>query len=212
MLKKGTLFFIALIVSLNILGAKGSFMSPELLANMETQAWQAYYKKDNPALLSDVRNIFELQFGLTQEQANAVASDYAKAASIFASLPETTANADYEKNVLPLLTKAYNTLHTYFPLRDYQAAAKYDLKWWIARRQPASADPTTVGDSMAKMYSAIYGDKNIRDLQRAAYLRAVAGQYRDLSHDKLGGPTQEDWSIVNMTLTQAYLILNKAIS
>jgi hypothetical protein len=212
MFNKGLGFFTALIISLNVFASKENFMSPELLANMEAHAWQAYYKKDNEALFADVRNLFELQYGLTQAQANIVAMDYAKAAAVFSSLPDTTSAADYDKNVLPLLLKAYGTLHTYFPIHDYQAAAKYDLKWWIDRRQPLTADPTSVGDSMAKMYSAIYGDKNIRDLQRAAYLRAVAGQYRDLSHDKLGGPTQEDWSIVTMTLIQAYQILNKAIS
>ncbi len=178
-----------------------------VISQAEVNAWQAYYQKDLSSLNSNINKIFELQFGLSVAQAQEVTGYYAKAAVLFAALPHSTTNSDYQKLVLPSLVKAYATLNSFFHLKDYEDAAKYDLQWWIDRRSPATNNPTIVGQSMAKMYAAMYSNVNESDLERAAYLRAVAAQYRDLSQEKWGGITTQDWAVVEHMLRRSYLIL-----
>lgn len=185
-------------------------MNPKLLAQTETQAWQAYYKKNNNALIENIRKMFELQYGIEADQANAITLDYAKAAAIFGNLPIDSPQSVYAEKVLPLLIQSYKTLNQHHPLNNYQEAAKYDLDWWIKRRNPKTSDPSIVGNSMAKMYVAVYGNSNSMSIERAAYLRALAGQYRDLSHSEWDGVNQQDWIVIHDNLLQAYKILDQA--
>lgn len=182
-------------------------MNPNKIAQAETLAWQAYYKKDTKNLFANTTKIFELQYGLTQQQANEIAKDYVKAAAILASLPEDTAAAIYQEKITPILEAAYENLNALYPLYNYKEAAKYDLAWWIARRNPKTENPRIVGNLMAQMYQAIFGKGHIQSFERATYFRAMAGQYRDLSHDKWGGITKDDWHIIQTNLQHTYQII-----
>ncbi|QLH41956.1 MAG: hypothetical protein HWD59_03995 [Coxiellaceae bacterium] len=210
MLKNSFLVLSVLVVFNCYAKNKEMKMRPELLATTETRAWQAYYQKDAPSLIANLRKMFQLQYGLTEEQANVVTADYAKAAAIFGNLPHHSSQLIYDEKVLPLLIKAYSSLNQYYPMPDYKAAAKYDLAWWVERRDPKTANPIIVGESMAKMYRAIYGNANQQYLQRAGYLRALAGQYRDLTKDAWQGTQSQDWNTVQNMLVYAYQALAQA--
>lgn len=179
----------------------------EALSIAETMAWKAYYEKDLKMLFSNVEKIFEIQFALSPLQAKEVTIPYAKAAAVFGNLPIDTPRTDYQRLVLPLLVDAYAVLNSYSPMKDYERAAKFDLEWWVDRRDPETDPPVIVGSSMAKMYAAMELDANIKLLEKAAYLRAAAGQYRDLTQEAWGGMTSQDWAIVQQILLNGYKVL-----
>lgn len=187
----------------------GKEMTPniEALSVAETKAWKAYYEKNFEMLFSSLEKIFEIQFALSPLQAREVAIHYAKAAAVFGNLSSDTPRTDYQRLVLPLLVSAYALLNSYFPMKDYERAAKFDLEWWVDRRDPETNLPVIVGSSMAKMYAAMDLDANIKLLEKAAYLRAAAGQYRDLAQHTWGGMTSQDWAIVQQILLSGYQVL-----
>lgn len=188
---------------------KGYSMAPniEALSAAEAMAWKAYYEKDLKMLFSSVEKIFEIQFALSPLQAREVTAHYAKAAAEFGNLPTDTPRADYQRLVLPILVNAYAVLNSYSPMKDYERIAQFDLEWWVDRRDPKTNSPAIVGSSMAKMYAAMDLDANIMLLEKAAYLRAAAGQYRDLTHQVWGGMTSQDWTIVQQILLNGYKVL-----
>jgi hypothetical protein len=178
----------------------------EDLAAVETKGWKAYYEKDFKLMVSSIEKIFEIQFGLSHEQAVEVTQLYAKFAALFGELPVNTPRADYQK-LLPLLVGAYAVLNRYVPLKDYEQVAQFELEWMVDRRDSKTSPPIFVGSSMAKMFAALGLNDDIKILEKAAYLRAAAGQYRDLTQHKWGGMTSHDWDIIEQMLLNCYQTL-----
>jgi hypothetical protein len=145
---------------------------------------------------------------LTPEEAQLVAVDYAQAAEAFAVMPQNTSVKMYNEKILPFLVEAYGTLNKFFPLQNLKESAKYDLVWWVKRRDSKTSNPMLVGEAMAKMYVGIFGKKGMKYFERAAYLRSVAGQYRDLAHDNWQGVTDNDWEYIETLLVKSYYELS----
>lgn len=197
--------FIALVTSVST-SALTFNADPIMLAKAETRAWQDYYEQEQDKVYADLVTMLILQYNLIHSEAVVVANDYSVAVAIFAKLPQDSSSTTYEKQVLPFLLGSYASLNEYCKLENYKDAAKYELAWWMQRRNAKTSDPATVGHTMAKMFAAIYGEEeeNKQAYERAGYLRAIAAQYRDLSHDNWQGNQAEDWDTIEQMLFHAY--------
>ena len=123
----------------------------------------------------------------------------------FGSTPVTTKVADYEVGVYPLLQEAYATLNKIIQASwKPEEIATMDLSWWVARRQQDMADPAQVGSQIAKLYHTIYNKPDNHHFNRAGYLRAMAGRYRDECQNAWGSADMRDWNTIKAMLEHSY--------
>ncbi len=175
-------------------------LDAEAMAAAETRMWQAYYEGEGVRLGAELIGVLRSQFGLSRARAWGVGRRFAAAALIFRDTRE-----DYESQVLPLLTDAYRRLDAAVdrPIRA-EAAARAELAWWVARREPGRNHPEQVGLSLATLYAALYGGAE-EDYLAAGLLRAWAAAYRD----REAGRT--DWEEVERQLHESYRELLEVI-
>lgn len=182
------------------------------IADAEVKAWQAYYQVNSDLLLERTGVLLSEQYHMQNKDAiHQVAKEFFTAYHKFATIPQNSAEEAYQKEVLPLVVKAYQSLKGIINAPwDAVDAANADLSWWIARRQDKLKDPELVGKRIELFYSILYGAEDKEGfLSRAGYLRALAARYRDLCHDQWGGVNDEDWKIIHSLLKESYLNLDK---
>jgi hypothetical protein len=194
-------------ISANLVNAKGiKMINFKNLADMETKIWQSYYKGDSDALLKNMKVFIIEQYGISDsEKAEEAAKKLVLGYKTFATMPQFANPEEYSTSVLPLLVVAYQALKQSINASwDPQKAAVADLSWMVARRQDSTLDPEIVAKKMAVLFCILYGQQENYHFIRAAYLRSVAGRYRDQCQDAWGGVSSEDWKVVNSLLKNAY--------
>lgn len=186
---------------------------PKKIAEAESQVWQAYYKKDSKSVLDGMKLFLKAQYKISDKLSERIAEKFVFATMKFAQMPQQSEPKEYDKDVLSYLVAAYQSLKD--AIRgswNAEEVAAADLSWWVARRQNDTQNPEIVAGKMANLFHLLYGiPENNSHLQRAAYLRSVAGRYRDQCQDAWGGVNAEDWTIVNLLLNKVYTELSQAL-
>jgi hypothetical protein len=176
------------------------------LADLELGMWQAYYDKEKFRLFRLLVDMLREQYHLSWQEASVAAYHFARAAATFGD-----ATGDYER-VLPDLQAGYTIARNWTGATfDPAAAARAELSWWTARRDPASglgaAKNRVVAERMLDLYALLYDAPRDR-VAEAARLRVDAADLRDRGAD---GKSEVDWKGVSYLLRESYRSLNAAV-
>lgn len=187
---------------------------PDKLADLEVGMWKAYYAKEKLTLFRLLVESLREQYHYSWVKAVAVGYRWAKAAATFGD-----ATGDYDR-VLPDLEAGYATAQKWTGAHyDPAEAARAELSWWTARRDPASgtgaAKNRVVAARMSDAYAIVYEVPRER-IEEAARLRVEAADLRDRGGDAAppGGDRNAsvDWKSVGWLLHQSYRSLHAALA
>lgn len=183
------------------------------VAESETKVWQSYYKKNPVTLLINLTSYIQNLYGVENKiTATAIATKFTYAFLKFGATAQDADQAVYNKSVRPPLTSAYQSLKESLKASwDSKEVAEADLSWMIARRNIKTLEPENIANKMANFWYLQYGKKDHQHFIKAAYLRSVAGRYRDQCQDAWGGIQTEDWKIITALLEQAYFELDQGV-
>lgn len=171
------------------------------IAEAETEMWKAYYGQNPRRLARELFAVQRRQFGLSTWQAAFITRDLATAAIVFIDR-----NAPANEAVLPHLVSAYRRIKKASGLNfDPEEAARAELAWWVARRDPKTRSPEQVGEEITRLYAILYG-KRTPGMERAGLLRAQAAHLRDT------GAPNPDWPQVQALLVASYTELAADVS
>jgi hypothetical protein len=188
--------------------AWGAGFDADRLAALETRMWKAYYRRQ-PARLFGL-----LVLGL-REQAH-VSWPRALAASLFltkAAAGFARATGDYDRFAGDIV-RGYRLLklpeHS-----DLAEVARWELRWWVVRREIGLAAGEAAGDAIARSWAALY-DLPLDAVAEAGRLRGVAAEVRDrgaaADPDGPKGSGAGYWPEVARLLRDSYRSLKAAVA
>ena len=189
------------------MGRWGSDFDPDRLAELEIGMWKAYYRRQ-PARL------FGLLIRGLREQAHA-SWPRALVSSLLltkAAIGFARSSGDYAR-FGPTIARAYRLLG--LP-RDVNAeeVARWELRWWVVRREIGLAAGNAAGEAISTMYAALY-QLPIDRVAEAGRLRGIAAEIRDrgASTDPDGPTGQGDsyWPEVGRYLAESYRNLHTVL-
>ena len=189
------------------MGRWGSDFDPDRLAELETGMWKAYYRRQ-PARL------YVLLIRGLREQAHA-SWPRALASSLLltkAAIGFARSTGDYDR-FGPTIARAYRLLG--LP-RDVNAeeVARWELRWWVVRREIGLAAGNAAGEAISTMYAALY-QLPIDRVAEAGRLRGIAAEIRDrgASTDPDGPMGRGDsyWPEVGRYLAESYRNLHTVL-
>ena len=189
------------------MGRWGADFDPDRLAELETGMWKAYYRRQ-PARL------YVLLIRGLREQAHA-SWPRALASSLLltkAAIGFARSTGDYDR-FGPTIARAYRLLG--LP-RDVNAeeVARWELRWWVVRREIGLAAGNAAGEAISTMYAALY-QLPIDRVAEAGRLRGIAAEIRDrgASTDPEGPTGQGDsyWPEVGRYLAESYRNLHTVL-
>lgn len=178
----------------------GRSFDPDRMAELETDMWKAYYRKEKVRLFGLLIVLLREQFHYPWATGVAAGYHLARAAAIFGD-----ATGRYER-VLPDLERGYAIARDWAGAHyDPTRVAQDELSWWVARRDPATRSPEHVGKLIAVLYSDFYGVKP-EQVERAGILRAEAADLRDREG------AAADWGTIEQMLRQSYRSLASEVA
>ncbi len=189
------------------MGRWGSDFDPDRLAELETGMWKAYYRRQPGRL-------FGLLIRGLREQAHA-SWPRALASSLLltkAAIGFARSTGDYDR-FGPTIARAYRLLG--LP-RDVNAeeVARWELRWWVVRREIGLAAGNAAGQAISTMYAALY-QLPIDRVAEAGRLRGIAAEIRDrgASTDPGGQMGRGDsyWPEVGRYLAESYRNLHTVL-
>jgi len=189
------------------MGRWGADFDPDRLAELETGMWKAYYRRQ-PARL------YVLLIRGLREQAHA-SWPRALASSLLltkAAIGFARSTGDYDR-FGPTIARAYRLLG--LP-RDVNAeeVARWELRWWVVRREIGLAAGNAAGEAISTMYAALY-QLPIDRVAEAGRLRGIASEIRDrgASTDPDGPMGRGDsyWPEVGRYLAESYRNLHTVL-
>ncbi len=144
---------------------------PDRLASLETRMWKAYYRRQ-PARL------FGLLVLALREQAHASWPRALWAAVLLtrAAVGFARASGDYERYA-PDIARGYRALRLPASV-DVDEVARWELRWWVVRREIGLAAGEAAGDAIGRLYAAFYGVA-LEQVAEAGRLRGLAAEVRD---------------------------------
>src|SRR3954454_10634162 len=148
----------------------GSDFDPDELAKLETRMWKAYYRRQ-PARL------FGLLVLALREQAHASWPRALAAAVLLSRAAGRVARGtgDYERFASDI-ERGYRALRLP-PVIDVAEVARWELRWWVVRREIGLAAGHAAGDAIAHLYAAFYGVP-IQRVSEAGRLCGLAAEVR----------------------------------
>lgn len=186
----------------------GADFEPDRLALLELRMWKAYYRRQ-PARLFGT-----LVLGL-REQAR-VGWPRALVAAIFltkAAVGFARATGDYER-FAPDVARGYRWLGLPADV-DMEVVAREELRWWVVRREIGLAAGSAAGETIARLYAALYRVP-IESVADAGRLRGMAAEVRDrgatADPDGPAGPGAAYWPEVARLLRESYRSLAAALA
>lgn len=193
---------LAVTLAISIVAGRNAFadpvFDPDIVAQAETRMWQAYYTNDKKQIGLQLIILLGNQYGVSMLEARQIGVLLAGAAMKFRA-----AKGNYEKVVLPDLTKAYRMIKLVSGSSfDPAKAARAELAWWVARRTPGKDSVKQVGKKIADLYAVLYGSHKPA-FDKAGLLRAQAAGLRD------AGGKDADWVKVGKLLRASYRQLKK---
>lgn len=97
---------------------------------------------------------------------------------------------------------------------DVATVAREELRWWVVRREIGLAAGAAAGESIARLYAALY-DVPLESVSEAGRLRGLAAEVRDRgATDDLDGPKgigEDYWPEVARLLGASYRSLSRAV-
>lgn len=205
--------FLALFLCLIRCGYVNADIDAKLIAWEETEAWKAYYTKDANKFFAHFQKMLLLQFGLSDKDPKnlPIVQQFLVAMTKFGNMAIDSPEESYDLYILSPLTQAYASLkEAVHASWDPAVVAKSDLDWWVARRNSWTDNPEIVGDKIAKLYRILYAKNEDNHFAKAAYLRASAARFRDLSQN-VWTISEEDWKLINLMLERSYEELDTGI-
>jgi hypothetical protein len=170
------------------------------LASLETQMWQAYYRKERARLFGLLVTLLHEQYQYSWATAAVEGFHLARAASRFGDL------RDHYEVVLPDLEAAYGKVRSWTGANfDPRSVARAELAWWEACRIPGRNSPEQVGALIAEEYALLY-ESSPPAMAAAALLRAQAAAMRDASAER------PDWDAIGHLLRDSYRELRLALA
>ncbi len=175
------------------------------VADKETAMWQSYYEKKPVKLFIQSAALMRSEFHFPFWRSYLVSYYAAAAAFTFKDGSDRKAYAA----ALPDLTNYFRQICD-ISIEDFNAdsAAKYELEWWIIRRE---RDKFTAGDwqeILCKAASTVYHVPPAK-FSEYAHLRVEAMLLRD---EKAEHITDADWQHIDEILRKAWTSFSDAIS
>jgi hypothetical protein len=180
---------------------------PDQLAALETRMWKAYYRRQPLRLFGLLVLALREQAGASWPRAIASAVLLTKAAVGFGH-----ATAGYER-FAPDIARGYRLLALPESV-DVDEVARWELRWWVVRREIGLAAGEAAGEAITRLYAAFYRVP-AEAVAEAGRLRGLAAEVRDrgATHDPDGprGAGRAYWPDVARLLRESYRKLADAL-
>jgi hypothetical protein len=185
----------------------GADFDPNRLALLELRMWKAYYRRQPARLFGVLVMALHEQADVSWPRALYAAALLTRAAVGFAR-----ASGDYER-FAPDVARGYQALGLPASV-DVSTVAREELRWWVVRREIGLAAGAAAGESIARLYAALY-DVPLESVNEAGRLRGLAAEVRDRgATDDPDGPKglgEDYWPEVARLLGASYRSLSRAI-
>ena len=185
----------------------GTRFEPDRLALFELRMWKAYYRRQPARLFGTLVLALREQATISWPRALYAAGLLTRAAVGFAR-----ATGDYDR-FAPDIARGYRALGLP-PSVDLETVAHEELRWWVVRREIGLAAGTAAGESIARLYAALY-EVPLAAVSEAGRLRGVAAEVRDrgatADPDGPQGEGQAYWPEVARLLGESYRSLSRAV-
>ena len=187
--------------------AWGTDFDPDRLALLEFRMWKAYYRHQPARLYGLLVQALREQADVSWPRAIYAAGLLTKAAVGF-----SRSTGDYER-FAPDVARGYRALGLPESV-DIDTVAREELRWWVVRREIGLAAGAAAGESIARLYAALYSVP-LESVSEAGRLRGLAAEVRDrgVTADP-DGPTGEGaayWPEVARLLGASYRSLSQAV-
>ena len=186
----------------------GADFEPDRLALLELRMWKAYYRRQPARLFGTLVLGLREQAHVGWPRALVAAVYLTKAAVGFAR-----ATGEYER-FAPDVARGYRRLGLPADV-DMEAVAREELRWWVVRREIGLAAGSAAGETIARLYAALYRVP-VESVAEAGRLRGMAAEVRDrgATSDPDGptGPGAAYWPEVARLLRESYRSLAAALA
>ena len=180
---------------------------PDELADLETRMWKAYYRRQPVRLFGLLVLALREQAHASWPRALASAVLLTKAAVGFAQ-----ATGDYER-FAPDIARGYRLLGLPDTV-DVDEVARWELRWWVVRREIGLSAGEAAGEAITRLYAAFY-DVPVETVAEAGRLRGVAAEVRDrgaaAEPEGQRGAGRDYWPEVARLLRESYRSLAAAL-
>jgi len=185
----------------------GADFEPHRLALLELRMWKAYYRRQPARLFGTLVLALREQAGISWPRAIYAAGLLTRAAVGFAR-----STGDYER-FAPDIVRGYRALGLPASV-DLDTVAREELRWWVVRREIGLAAGTAAGESISRLYAALYRVP-LESVSEAGRLRGVAAEVRDrgatADPDGPKGDGRAYWPEVARLLGESYRSLSRAV-
>ncbi len=185
----------------------GADFEPNRLALLELRMWKAYYRRQPARLFGVLVMALHEHADVSWPRALYAAALLTRAAVGFAR-----ASGDYER-FAPDVARGYQALGLPASV-DVEAVAREELRWWVVRREIGLAAGAAAGESISRLYAALY-DVPLKSVSEAGRLRGLAAEVRDRgATDDPDGPKGVGdgyWPEVARLLGASYRSLSRAV-
>ena len=185
----------------------GTDFDPDRLALLELRMWKAYYRRQPARLFGTLVLALREQARISWPRALYAAGLLTRAAVGFAR-----STGDYDR-FAPDVARGYRALGLPASV-DLDTVAHEELRWWVVRREIGLAAGTAAGESIARLYAALY-NVPLETVSEAGRLRGVAAEVRDrgatADPDGPKGEGAAYWPEVARLLGESYRSLSQAV-
>lgn len=185
----------------------GADFEPDRLALLELRMWKAYYRRQPARLFGTLVLALREQARISWLRAIYAAGLLTRAAVGFAR-----SSGDYDR-FAPDVARGYRALGLPASV-DLDTVAHEELRWWVVRREIGLAAGTAAGESIARLYAALY-NLPLETVSEAGRLRGVAAEVRDrgatADPDGPKGEGTTYWPEVARLLGESYRSLSRAV-
>lgn len=189
-------------------GGWGRDFDPDRLARLELRMWKAYYRRQPIRLFGLLVLALREQGRASWPRAVLSAVFLTRAAVGFAR-----SAGDYER-FAPAVARGYRVLGLTGRI-DLEAVGRWELRWWVVRRELGLEAGVAAGDAITQLYAAFY-DVPVPTVAEAGRLRGMAAELRDRGATAdPDGPTGEGrayWPQVARMLRESYRSLHAAVT
>jgi hypothetical protein len=190
------------------MGRWGAEFDPDRLADLETLAWKAYYRRQPARLYGYLLEAIRQQAHVSWPRALAASFFWTRAGAGFAR-----ATGDYDR-FAPDIARGYRILGLPSTV-DAEEVARRELRWWIVRREIGLAAGTAAGEAITRLYAEIYRLPEAA-VEAAGRLRGEAAEVRDRGStadpDGPAGRGLGYWPEVARLLRASYRSLHTALA
>ncbi len=177
---------------------------PAEVARLDGAMWRSYYEKKPMKLFWQSAELCRNQFGVPFWQSFRLAFYAARAAFVFKNGKN---RADYQR-ALPPLTQYFARISALSAAPfDAAEAARFELEWWIIRRERDRHPPAEWVEFLSKSSAVVY-HQPAAQFNEYARLRVQAMLYRDARDEAI---TEADWAKIEGVLRESWEAFRRAV-